>query len=134
LDPSTGYFTLIGALDRESRDVVQLTVTAVDAGSPQLSGTVAVTIHVEDVNDNPPAFPTSAILANVRENLPAGTKIRRISAQDPDLGDNGKIEFSLKGTEDFRIDPDTGDLFTNARLDREKTESYKVGLGEYSWP
>jgi hypothetical protein len=72
---------LTGGLDRETRDVIQLTVTAVDAGSPQLTGTIGVTINVEDVNDNPPTFPTSAILANVRENLPVGTKIRRISAQ-----------------------------------------------------
>jgi Cadherin domain len=113
-------------LDRETRDTIHLTVMAVDSGSPQLTGTVAVTINVEDVNDNPPSFPTSAILANVRENLPAGTKIRRIVAQDSDLGDNGKIEYSLKGTEDFKIDPDSGDLFTNVKLDRETKDSYTV--------
>ena len=101
-------------------------MTAVDGGSPQLTGTVDVTINVEDMNDNPPSFPTSAILANVKENLPIGSKIRRIGAQDSDLGDNGRIEYSLKGTEDFKIDPDTGDLFTNVKLDREVTDSYTV--------
>ncbi len=101
-------------------------MTAVDGGSPQLTGTVDVTINVEDINDNAPTFPTSAILANVKENLPIGSKIRRISAQDSDLADNGRIEYSLKGTEDFRIDPDSGDLFTNVKLDREVTDSYTV--------
>ena len=102
-------------------------MTAVDGGSPQLTGTVDVVINVEDINDNPPSFPTTAILANVKENLPIGSKIRRIGAQDSDLGDNGRIEYSLKGTEDFKIDSDTGDLFTNVKLDREVTDSYTVG-------
>ena len=131
LDSNTGFFTLTGTLDRETRDVVRLTVTAVDAGSPQLTGTIGVTINVEDINDNPPTFPTSAILANVRENLPVGTKIRRIGAQDSDLGDNGRIEYSLKGTEDFKIDSDSGDLFTNVKLDRETTDSYTVNNSFY---
>ena len=126
LDSNTGYFTLTGTLDRETRDTIQLTVTAVDSGSLQLTGTVAVTINVEDVNDNAPTFPTSVILVNVRENLPAGTKIRRISAQDADLGDNGKVDYSIKGTEEFKIDQTSGDLFTNAKLDRETTDSYTV--------
>ena len=126
LDSNTGYFTLTGALDRETRDVIRLTVTSVDGGSPQLTGTIAVTINVQDINDNPPTFPTSAILASVRENLPVGTKIRRITAQDADLGDNGRIEYSLKGSEEFRIEPDSGDLFTNVKLDRETTDSYMV--------
>ena len=48
--------------------------------------------------------------------------------QDADLGDNGRIEYSLKGTEDFKIDLDSGDLFTNAKLDRETTDTYTVSL------
>lgn len=80
----------------------------------------------KDVNDNPPAFPTTAILLTVKENLPRNTKVKRIAASDPDLGDSGKIEYAIRGTDDFRIDPDSGDIYTTLRLDREAKDSYSI--------
>ena len=43
-------------LDREKMDIYYFTVVARDGGSPALSSTTTVTIHVDDVNDNTPFF------------------------------------------------------------------------------
>jgi protocadherin-16/23 len=44
-------------LDREIRDLYELTVTATDEGSPPLTGYTKVIIKIIDINDNQPQFP-----------------------------------------------------------------------------
>ena len=51
-------------LDREQRRVLLVPLVVTDAGSPPLSSTVTLTLHVADLNDNPmlPATKTVAAL------------------------------------------------------------------------
>ena len=59
----------------------------------------------------------------MKENSPVGTFITRVHAEDKDLGEFGKISYSLVGEykDDFTIDPETGDIFVakSKVLDRE---------------
>lgn len=92
-----------------------------------LTGTGTVTIIVEDVNDHAPQFTQTKYLAEVLENVPVGTPALRLAAFDVDADDNARITYSLKnGTEIFRIDPATGQIVTNAELDREKRGGYQL--------
>jgi hypothetical protein len=43
-------------LDREKQDLYLMAIVAKDGGTPSLSSTTTVTIHLEDVNDNVPFF------------------------------------------------------------------------------
>jgi len=48
-------------------------------GYPSLQNVVQVTINMVDVNDNSPVIIPSSYVASVRENLPAGQSVLRVS-------------------------------------------------------
>lgn len=54
----SGLITLAKSLDRETKDSYNITIKAVDQGSPQLSSITSLLVLVLDVNDNPPEFAT----------------------------------------------------------------------------
>lgn len=54
----SGIITLAKALDRETKDSYNITIKAVDQGTPQLSSITSLLVLVLDVNDNPPEFVT----------------------------------------------------------------------------
>ncbi|ELW54103.1 Protocadherin gamma-A7 [Tupaia chinensis] len=73
-----------GALDREQFPDYNLTVTASDRGSPPLSSSRTITLHIADVNDNAPVFQQASYLVHVPENNPPGASLAQVSAFDPD--------------------------------------------------
>ncbi len=125
LDSNTGILTLSSQLDRELRGRISLVVSAVDGGVPALTSSASITVDVLDENDNAPTFPTTTYLVNVQEGIPVGSNIFKVTASDADAGENGQFDFSLIGTEDFTINPKTGELFTKVPMDREATPSYE---------
>ncbi|XP_014351000.2 protocadherin alpha-C1-like [Latimeria chalumnae] len=114
-------------LDREQQHVHHLTVTAVDGGVPERSGTCQITIIILDANDNAPVFDQQVYTANVMENAPSGTLIIKVNATDLDEGQNGKIVYSFRSnTPDklqrmLTIDPETGEIRVKEAIDFENT-------------
>ncbi len=60
-----------GPLDRECFSY-NITITAADEGTPSLSSSTVITVHISDVNDNAPRFPAPVINAFLSENGQAG--------------------------------------------------------------
>ncbi|XP_041123101.1 protocadherin alpha-8-like isoform X6 [Polyodon spathula] len=91
------YYSLIleGVLDRESVSRYNVTITATDEGSPALSLTQIITVHVSDVNDNAPFFPQSVVTVYQKENSPIGSLLLTVTASDPDLDRNAAVTYSL---------------------------------------
>ncbi|XP_069052224.1 protocadherin alpha-3-like isoform X11 [Lepisosteus oculatus] len=91
------YYSLVvgGELDRESISQYNVTITATDEGTPPLSGTCIITVHISDVNDNAPSFPEPTIEVYVKENSPVGEVMYTLSAFDPDLNENAQVTYSL---------------------------------------
>lgn len=56
ISPDSGIVTLAKKLDRETCETYNITVKAIDQGSPPLSSLTQLNIIVLDVNDNPPIF------------------------------------------------------------------------------
>lgn len=56
ISPDSGIVTLAKKLDRETCETYNITVKAVDHGSPPLSSLTHLNVIVLDVNDNPPIF------------------------------------------------------------------------------
>jgi len=68
----------------------------------------------------------------VRENLPADTEVGQLTAEDRDTDPHNRIAFSLHGSHartHFRLDPDSGRLYTRRRLDRELRPAYLLTVG-----
>ncbi len=131
------YYTLIvnGPLDRERASEYNVTITATDEGTPPLSSTSVITVHVSDVNDNAPRFPEPVINVYMKENSQIGAVIHTVSAFDPDVGDNARItyyilESSNSGpvTSMININSDSGDIHSLQSFNYEdiKTFQFKV--------
>ncbi len=71
MDKEAGAIRLHQSLDYEKRSQFNFTVLAVDGGDPALTGSIHVTIFVDDANDNAPLV-TSDLLLSVLENHSAG--------------------------------------------------------------
>ncbi|KAG7518382.1 protocadherin gamma-A5-like [Solea senegalensis] len=124
---------LSGALDREKEERLLLTLTAVDGGEPQRSGRLKITVNVRDTNDNAPVFAQSIFKASVKENVPKGTLVARISATDADEGMNGRVTYHFNRmpsnvAELFLLDENSGDLTVNGVIDYEEHKVYEIGV------
>lgn len=98
-DPPTDLFlVLTSGLDRESTVEHRTSVTACDGGRPRLTARLDVVVVITDANDHPPVFERSVYSAKVTENCDVGTTVMRLSAEDRDEGDNGRIVYSLLKT------------------------------------
>lgn len=134
MDPSTGIISLHKLLDYEELSTYTLTVVASDGGNPRLSSTTVFTVVVEDSNDNPPAFPNTAIVRQIREGIPVNTPIVTVTAEDPDSGDNGQVRYTIasqdpensKHDRHFGINPMTGVIHTLLPIDREAVDTFRL--------
>ena len=86
IDSNSGRIATTGALDRETKDKYELTVTATDGGSPRLSSSVQVEIIVGDLNDNDPEFEGGRNF-QVTENSRRGTLVGLVKTKDRDTGE-----------------------------------------------
>ncbi len=91
------YYSVVleGQLDRENISKYNVTLVAVDEGTPPLSSTSVVYVDISDVNDNPPEFNEKIIYIYVKENTPPGTLIHTVSAVDRDSNENAEITYSI---------------------------------------
>ncbi|XP_027864301.1 protocadherin beta-16-like isoform X30 [Xiphophorus couchianus] len=118
-------------LDREKNEHLSLTLTALDGGEPQLSGTMQIIITVLDVNDNPPVCSKPEYKVSVAENAPAGTIITTVKASDKDKGNNGKILYTIPKSASaslFQINSADGVLMLNGNIDYEKRRIYELDI------
>ncbi len=121
-----------GPLDRERASEYNVTITATDEGTPPLSSTSVITVHVSDVNDNAPRFPEPVINVYVKENSQIGAVIHTVSAFDPDVGDNARITYSLLEssksgpvTSMININSDSGDIHSLQSFNYEETKTFQ---------
>lgn len=111
--------------DRERGDMHQFRVTASDRGTEIHNGTGRVVIYVLDENDEPPRFRQPEYAFNVSEDIPPGSAIGQLVAEDPDLKPNNRHSFHYLDPEDtFHVDHDSGTIFLKRALDREAKHVY----------
>ncbi|XP_073677255.1 protocadherin alpha-3-like [Garra rufa] len=128
------YYSLVvdGPLDRERASEYNVTITATDEGTPPLSSTSVITVHITDVNDNAPRFPDPVINVYVKENSQIGAVIHTVSAFDPDIGDNARITYSLLEssksgpvTSMININSDNGDIHSLQSFNYEEINTFE---------
>ncbi|NWS84071.1 CAD17 protein, partial [Toxostoma redivivum] len=84
IDLRTGILYINGSLDWETRQVHKLQVESLDESGSRVKGPYAVTIYVEDINDNPPEFNQTKYFGVVRQNSRPGKPFMYVHATDRD--------------------------------------------------
>ncbi|XP_057269686.1 protocadherin gamma-A2-like [Pezoporus wallicus] len=82
-------------LDREKVSEYNVTVRAVDSGSPRLQSSAMLALRVLDVNDNAPVFAETRYSARLAENNAAGALVLTVRATDADWGQNARVRYRL---------------------------------------
>nr|XP_023018375.1 fat-like cadherin-related tumor suppressor homolog [Leptinotarsa decemlineata] len=127
ISSDSGIVTLAKPLDREMKSKYNLTVQAVDYGTPQLSSSTYIVVNVQDINDNPPEFEKSHYFAIVPEIDAIGTEVVRVLATSKDIGANAEVHYSIIGGNEhkkFSIDSTTGVIIVSDTLDFERAKDY----------
>ncbi|XP_048186997.1 LOW QUALITY PROTEIN: protocadherin gamma-B2-like [Perognathus longimembris pacificus] len=120
-------------LDREQQSGHLLVLTAADGGDPVLTGTTQIQIQVTDANDNPPVFSQPVYRVRLRENMPPGTSVLKVTATDQDEGINAEITYAFKSLgEDignkFTLDHRNGEITSKDSVDFESRSSYTMSI------
>ncbi|XP_062870798.1 cadherin-23-like [Trichomycterus rosablanca] len=121
-------------LDRERQDNIDLVLTALDGGEPQLSSSMHIYVSVLDVNDNPPVFAQKVYKATIIENATKGTKLTTVTASDADTGFNSNVSYYISDTMDsgvadiFFINKHNGDVLLNNKIDYETLNHYQLDI------
>ncbi|XP_028817903.1 protocadherin Fat 4 isoform X2 [Denticeps clupeoides] len=118
-----GDLCLAGKLDREKLSAYFLTIQACDrplAPDVRLCANSTITIHVEDVNDNAPAFISTNRLF-IPEDKPLHSVVMVVEVEDKDSGANADVVYSLENLSGhtFRINSRSGAVYLQEQLDRE---------------
>ncbi|KAK0180966.1 hypothetical protein PV327_003292, partial [Microctonus hyperodae] len=118
-------------LDRESKFIYNLVITAQDSPQPPskpLFATIQVTIVLLDVNDVAPEF-ISSNQTSIVENAPLNSVVMAVKAIDKDDGRNGYVEYYLKENSfPFSLGAVDGLLRVSGSLDRERRQNYSLEI------
>ncbi|XP_057706809.1 protocadherin alpha-3-like isoform X6 [Corythoichthys intestinalis] len=128
------YYSLSvnGPLDRENDSNYNVTIVASDEGTPPLSSTSVIHIHISDVNDNKPLFSESIINVYIKENSLPGAVISKVTAVDNDIEQNGLVTYSILQSTDtialtttININSHSGDITALQSFDYEMLKTFQ---------
>ncbi|PWA28609.1 hypothetical protein CCH79_00021142, partial [Gambusia affinis] len=129
------YYSLVvdGPLDREREPYYNICITATDEGRPPLSSTSVIIVHVSDVNDNKPHFTEDIINIFIKENSATGKVIKKVSAVDADIEQNGQISYSILHDNSISlplssllsINSQTGDIISLQSFNYEELKTFR---------
>uniref|UniRef100_A0A8C5QQ40 Cadherin domain-containing protein n=1 Tax=Leptobrachium leishanense TaxID=445787 RepID=A0A8C5QQ40_9ANUR len=122
-------------LDRETQNIHELILTAMDGGNPVKSGSILINIVIADVNDNFPIFTQNIYKVSVSENTPINSTLLHVTATDQDEGSNAQITYSFIKTSGntvyndiFSIDAANGEIKSKRKLDFETLRNYEIPI------
>ncbi|XP_029031863.2 fat-like cadherin-related tumor suppressor homolog isoform X7 [Osmia bicornis bicornis] len=123
----SGIVTLGKSLDRETKAMYNVTIQALDQGTPQLTSVTSLIVNVQDINDNPPEFASKVYFSKVPEIYAVGTEVARVLATSKDTGVNADVYYSIVGGNEhkkFQIDARSGVITIAEQLDYERARDY----------
>ncbi|XP_031679104.1 cadherin-23 isoform X1 [Oncorhynchus kisutch] len=116
--------------DRERQQEYRLTVMVEDDGTPPLSSSTTIYVHIVDENDNAPEFPEEEYVTVLSEGPDTlGATIATVTAIDPDEGLNGTLRYTIDHGNlaiTFCINQTTGKIVAVKELD------FEISNGHYA--
>ncbi|KAM4732161.1 protocadherin gamma-A1-like isoform 29-T29 [Anableps anableps] len=127
VNEGNGEVRLIGHLDYEKKRHFQINVRSRDNGG--LTDSCKVMVDVVDINDNEPIIKIMSKSAVISESASPNTVVTMINIQDPDAGQNGKVQCFLNDNIPFLLKLTTNNIYslaTESELDRESASEYNI--------
>ncbi|XP_034740298.1 protocadherin beta-16-like, partial [Etheostoma cragini] len=127
VNEDSGEVRLTGHLDYEKKRNFQINVRARDNG--WLTDTCKVIVDVVDINDNEPTIVIMSKSAIISENANINTVVTMFNVQDPDSGENGKVQCFINDNIPFVLKSTSNNfhnLVTDSDLDRERASEYNI--------
>ncbi|XP_057704908.1 cadherin-23 isoform X1 [Corythoichthys intestinalis] len=116
--------------DRERQQDYRLIVTVEDDGTPPLSTSTTINVHIVDENDNAPEFPEEEYVTVLSEGPDTvGATIATVTAIDPDEDLNGTLRYAITHgnlAQTFHINSNTGRITAVKELD------FEISNGHYA--
>ncbi len=129
---STGKIIVYQPLDAETQSFYKLHVRVQNAAAMPMEIMGVIRIEILDSNDNIPLFTQPTYLASVSENMPPGTYVTKVTAEDKDISAPNNVVIYTINDQDyssrFRIDSHTGNITTRQVLDREEIKVYFIDV------
>ncbi|KAF7250860.1 Protocadherin Fat 3, partial [Varanus komodoensis] len=128
-DKGVGTIVIAKPLDAEQRSVYNMTVEVTDGTNV---ASTQVLIRVLDNNDNGPEFSHPSYDVTISEDILPDTEILQVEAMDRD--EKHKLSYIIHSSIDsismrkFRLDPNTGVLYTAERLDHEAQDKHILNV------
>jgi len=109
IDRDTGLISTQKSVDRERQAEYRLKVVVAILGTKSFSECL-VRIEIDDINDVIPSFTSNdANIVYADGDAAIGQPLHRVEVEDGDLGENGRIGFTLEDKSGyFAIDPNQG--------------------------
>ncbi|XP_074530805.1 uncharacterized protein LOC141793834 [Halichoeres trimaculatus] len=129
LNHKTGEIKVIGSVDYETDETIELRVRAKDG--PGLTSYCTVIIAITDVNDNPPVITLKSLTNPIPENVSPGTEVGIINVQDRDSETNRQVRCSIQQNVPFKLVPSIKNyysLVSTGQLDREVVSDYNITI------
>lgn len=104
-----------------------LTLRAVDKGTPPRSSFLSVNVRVEPIFQKTPIFEREIFEINIMESAPINSPIIRLKITESDQIYHNEVHLEIVGGNEervFRINPQTGMLYTTTDLDAEDKNLY----------
>ncbi|KAM9356701.1 protocadherin beta-16-like [Symphorus nematophorus] len=127
INQDNGEVKLIGRLDYEKKRNFQINLRAMDNGG--LTDSCKVIVDVVDINDNEPTIKIMSKSAVISENAKPNTVVTIINIQDPDSGENGKVQCFINDNIPFVLKSTSNNFYslvTDSDLDRERASDYNI--------
>ncbi len=130
VDQISGIVTARVSFDFEQAEMLEFTVVALDHGAPPLSSTATLQITFTDEDDSLPEFQANSYSFDVHENLPEGAEVGQVAAIDADSAPFNEFLYVMdpnaSASDAFRLEPQSGKIFTRKTLDREVQSAYEL--------
>ena len=129
VEPATGVISTNGSIDREQRDLYNLTVRATDRALGRERYTHAhVAVVVTDVNDERPSFERDTYTLGLDEGSYSGLVFHKLRAKDSDKGSNSELTYSImSGNESvFTINRTSGEMSVVTAVDYESVRQLNL--------
>lgn len=116
-------------LDRESsQGPIYVTVVARDKGKIPLENSCSFPISIGDINDNAPEFDAPSYQVYISDTLTSGKAVITVQASDKDLGDNGKVKYSLLENPGRYFTMNSGTIYTRQMISKRVCITIKLAF------